>query len=55
LRLESDRAACRSLGDAARIAFEKHYSLESALVRWHRILGAVHESLAPASQVVREN
>jgi glycosyltransferase involved in cell wall biosynthesis len=54
LRLEGDRAACERMGKAARIAFEQHYSLESASLRWHRLLGTVHESMHRTSQVVRE-
>lgn len=53
LRLEGDRAACERMGRAARAAFEKHYCLESALLRWHRLLGTVHESLDRTSQAVR--
>jgi len=53
LRLEGDRAACERMGSAARAAFEKHYSLESALLRWHRLLGAAQESRDRASQAVR--
>jgi colanic acid biosynthesis glycosyl transferase WcaI len=52
-RLEADRAECVELGQNARMAFERQYSLESAVRRWSDLLGSLHGSLAQTLQEVR--
>jgi glycosyltransferase involved in cell wall biosynthesis len=53
LRLQADRAECSAMGQRARAAFERQYSLESAVRRWSDLLGSLHVSFALTLQEVR--
>jgi glycosyltransferase involved in cell wall biosynthesis len=48
LRLEADPKGCAAMGQRARAAFERQYSLQSAVGRWSDLLGTLHGSLAQA-------
>ena len=52
-RLEADRVECAALGQNARMAFERQYSMESAVQRWSDLLGSLHVSFAQTLQEVR--
>jgi glycosyltransferase involved in cell wall biosynthesis len=53
LRLEADRAECADMGQRARAAFERRYSLESAVHRWGDLLSSMHVSFAQSLREVR--
>jgi colanic acid biosynthesis glycosyl transferase WcaI len=53
LRLQADRGECAAMGQRARAAFERQYSLESAVRRWGDLLGSLHVSFAQSLQEVR--
>src|SRR5262249_39206873 len=51
LRMSTDPISCERMGSAARAVFEEQYSLDSALIRWQRILRSVHGSFGRTSQL----
>jgi colanic acid biosynthesis glycosyl transferase WcaI len=51
LRLEANPESCAAMGQRARAAFERQYSLESAVSRWSELLGSLHVSFAQAHEV----
>jgi glycosyltransferase involved in cell wall biosynthesis len=53
LRLQADRAECAAMGDRARAAFERQYSLQSAVRRWGDLLGSLDRSFAQTFQEAR--